>query len=66
MRISLKALEQKLNPHFLRVHRSAIVNMKMVKEFHSNNTNLLLLKDGTEVPVSQSKLKVVKAFLAKF
>ncbi len=63
MRSSLKALEEKLNSNFLRVHRKAIVNMNLAKELHLANTPNLILKNETEVPVSKSNLKTVKDFL---
>lgn len=63
MRSSLKALDQKLNTNFLRVHRKAIVNMKLAKELHLANTPNIILQNGTEVPVSKSNLKTVKDFL---
>lgn len=64
MRISLKALEQKLNTNFLRVHRNAIVNMNHVKEINMSNNNLML-KDDKKVVVSKSKLKIVKDYLSQ-
>lgn len=62
MRSSLKALEEKLNTNFLRVHRKAIVNMDLAKELHLANTPNLVLKNETEIPVSKSNLKTVKDF----
>ena len=62
MRTSLKVLEQKLDNHFLRVHRGAIVNMTKVKEMRLNGAQLLILENNTEVSISQSKLKLVKDF----
>lgn len=63
MRSSLKALEEKLNTNFLRVHRKAIVNMDLAKELHLANTPNLILQNETEVPVSKSNLRTVKDFL---
>ncbi|WCO02408.1 LytR/AlgR family response regulator transcription factor [Psychroserpens ponticola] len=63
MRSSLKALEEKLNTNFLRVHRKAIVNMDLATELHLANTPNLILQNETEVPVSKSNLKTVKDFL---
>ena len=65
MRISLKSLEEKLEHHFLRVHRKSIVNMKMVKEFKLNTKPYLLLNNNEKVFVSKSNLKLVKDFLEK-
>ena len=64
MRMSLKALENILSGDFLRVHRKAIVNLTMVDTLASNGTHHLVLKDLTEVPVSKSKLKMLKTTLA--
>lgn len=63
MRSSLKALEEKLNTNFLRVHRKAIVNMDLARELHLANTPNLILKNKTEIPVSKSNLRSVKDFL---
>ena len=62
MRSSLKALEEKLNTNFLRVHRKAIVNMDLAKELHLANSPNLILKNKTEIPVSKSNLRSVKDF----
>lgn len=63
MRSSLKALENKLDANFLRVHRKAIVNMRMAKELRLNNSPRLILENNSEIPVSKSNLKLVKDFL---
>ena len=62
MRSSMKALEEKLNSNFLRVHRKAIVNMNLAKELNLANTPNLILQNEIEVPVSKSNLKIVKNF----
>ncbi|MEL6559899.1 MAG: LytTR family DNA-binding domain-containing protein [Bacteroidota bacterium] len=64
MRISLKALEQRLGNNFLRIHRKAIINIEMISELHSKGPNRIILKDQTEVPVAKSKLKVVRQLIA--
>ncbi|RKE90893.1 LytR/AlgR family response regulator transcription factor [Ichthyenterobacterium magnum] len=63
MRSSLKALDEKLSHHFLRVHRKAIVNMKLAKELNLASTPNLILKNNTQIQVSKSNLKTVKDFL---
>lgn len=63
MRTSLKALEEKLGPNFLRVHRKAIVNMDFAKEFTLANPPRILLSTNDEVQVSKSQLKSVRDFL---
>jgi len=63
MRSSLKALETKLPPYFMRVHRKGIVNMNKVQEFKNGNDSLLILENKDEVPVSKTNVKAVKVFL---
>ncbi|RNC83562.1 MAG: LytTR family transcriptional regulator [Winogradskyella sp.] len=64
MRSSLKALLPKLDTNFLRVHRKAIANMRMIKELSMSNSPNLILSDNTEIPVSKTHLKTVKHFLS--
>ena len=64
MRSSLKTLEKKLQDPFLRVHRKAIVNMKMAKELKTTPSPFLTLSNNTEVPVSKSNLKTVRGFIS--
>ncbi|MCB0458034.1 MAG: LytTR family DNA-binding domain-containing protein [Flavobacteriaceae bacterium] len=64
MRSSLKALEEKLQKPFLRVHRKAVVNMDAAKEFHSADIPVLILRDNTEVPVSKNNVKAVREFIS--
>lgn len=64
MRTSLKSLEEKLSNQFLRVHRKAIVNMKVVKELELKGNPVLVLNDSKKIPVSKSNLKKVKDFIA--
>ena len=61
-RHSLKSLETMLGYPFIRVHRGGIVNMSYVKEFINTSAPRLVLKDGTELAVSQRKLKSVRDF----
>lgn len=60
--IPLKELQQRLPDNFLRIHRSYIVNVsfidRIVRDFSSNL--LVLLHDGTELPVSQSYMPEVR------
>ncbi len=64
MRSTLKSLEEKLTTNFLRVHRKAIVNMKMAKELNLSNSPNLVLNNNAEIPVSKSNLKTVRNFLS--
>ncbi|HEU4584786.1 MAG TPA: LytTR family DNA-binding domain-containing protein [Gemmatimonadaceae bacterium] len=58
IRESLAELERRLDPReFMRVHRSAIVRLTMVRslEHPANGRYHLVLRDGTRVPVSRSR-----------
>ncbi len=63
MRSSLKALEQKLDSNFLRVHRKAIVNMAFAKEVNLSQSPVLILENNVEVAISKPNLKVVRDFV---
>lgn len=64
MRSSLKALEQKLESNFLRVHRKAIVNMDLAKEMNLSQNPVLILENDVKIPISKSNLKMVKDFIS--
>ncbi|WP_299889936.1 LytTR family DNA-binding domain-containing protein [uncultured Lacinutrix sp.] len=64
MRSSLKALEQKLESNFLRIHRKAIVNMDLVKEINLSQSPVLILENDEKIPISKSNLKIVKDFIS--
>lgn len=56
VRTSLASLEQRLDPRrFLRVHRTAIVNVEEVRSIQDSGRLLLTLSDGSEVVVSRSR-----------
>jgi two-component system LytT family response regulator len=58
VRQTLKRLEARLDPaRFVRVHRSAIVNLDRVRgvEPYFRGTQVLLLADGTKLPLSRSR-----------
>lgn len=67
LRTSLSALEARLDPaHFVRVHRGAIVRLDQVREWKagaSEREAAVVLRDGTEVPVSRRRLARVKSLL---
>ncbi len=50
---------------FQRIHRSAIVNVKKVKELHphSNGEYFVILESGSELKLSRSYKDVVARFL---
>ena len=64
MRKTMKELEQELNPQwFVRVHRSAIANIRFVKKLvsHISGEYHLILQNDTELKVSRSHRDKVKA-----
>ncbi len=67
-RTSLSELEAKLDPRqFLRIHRSAVVNRRRVRELrpHSHGDFLVLLNDGTELKLSRSYRQRVEVSLGQ-
>ena len=66
IRESLRSLEKRLDPaQFVRVHRSAIVRVDRVRELRQDDAGgcTLLLRDGTEVPVSRRRRERVAAMI---
>lgn len=66
LRETMKTMEKRLDPRkFQRVHRSAIVNLDMVKELHpyTNGECFLVLEGGGEIKVSRSYRAVVNRFI---
>jgi two-component system LytT family response regulator len=62
IRESLSSLEHRLDPErFVRVHRSAIVPLERVREMRtvSPGESVLVLRDGTRVPVSRRRREQV-------
>ena len=63
IRETLSALEQKLNPRdFLRIHRSTIVNVHLIKEIHPwfHGYHLVLLQNGKELRLSRYQGEIAK------
>ncbi|HYE74126.1 MAG TPA: LytTR family DNA-binding domain-containing protein, partial [Blastocatellia bacterium] len=63
-RMSLSELESKLDARrFVRIHRSAIVNLQKIKELHphSHGDFLVVMHDGTELKLSRSYRQKVEA-----
>ena len=66
IRETMKTLQARLDPsRFQRVHRSAIVNVKKVKELHphSNGEYFIILENGAELKLSRSYKEVVARFI---
>jgi two-component system, LytTR family, response regulator len=61
IRIAMHELEVRLDPrHFVRIHRSTIVNLDRVQDLYAAE-NMLVLQDGTSLVISRSR----KAQLAR-
>jgi two-component system LytT family response regulator len=68
IRESLASLEQRLDPtSFVRVHRSAIVRLDLVRELRSSTFGewVLVLRDGTRIPVSRRRREQVAAAIRR-
>jgi len=70
IRESLASLEQRLDAgRFVRAHRSAIVNIDRVRELRSASDaageTVLVLRDGTRVPVSRRRREQVAGLLRR-
>jgi len=52
---TLKHYEEVLPNHFLRVHKSYIVNLKFVQSYRIKRSGLLFLKDEKSIPISARK-----------
>lgn len=64
VRETLQSLEERLGPaRFVRVHRSAIVQLDRVRELREGG--VLVLRDGSTVPVSRSRRAAVRAALRR-
>ncbi len=67
IRASLAAMEQRLSAsQFVRAHRGALVNIEAIGELRDGG-NVLVLTNGTIVPISRSRTPHVEAvFAARF
>ena len=64
VRESLASLESRLDPtRFVRIHRSAIVNLDFVRQI---GESALLLRNGTELPVSRRRREQVAEAIRRF
>lgn len=63
--ITLKELQTRLPNNFLRIHRSYIINIYYIKKISRDLTSnfIVHLKDGVELPVSQSYINNLRAVL---
>jgi two-component system, LytTR family, response regulator len=68
VRHTMNELERELDPgQFVRVHRSAIVNVSRVKEIRVDyqNHHIVVLRNGERVPLSRSRKEVLESVLAR-
>jgi two-component system, LytTR family, response regulator len=66
LRETMNEMESKLDPEkFLRIHRSAIVNLDRVKEMHPhfNGDYVVVLRDGTQLKLSRSRREQLQTIL---
>ncbi len=63
--ITLKELQMRLPSSFIRIHRSYIVNIHFIKKMTRDLTSnfIITLKDGNELPVSQSYINNLRTAL---
>jgi two-component system LytT family response regulator len=69
IRESLDSLERRLDAaRFVRVHRSALVHLSKVREVRSekDGTAVIILHDGTRVPMSRRRREVVADAIRRF
>jgi len=59
---TLAALERQLDPaEFVRIHRSALVNLRFVAELRGDGGGMTaVLRDGTQLPVSRDRVRPLK------
>ncbi len=64
---TISSLEMALDPkNFVRIHRSYVVNLERVTrlEPYGKDTHVVILNDGTRLPVSRNGLKRLQEFLS--
>jgi two-component system, LytTR family, response regulator len=61
---NIKSFEESLNhPHFLRVHRSYLINLNRVKQYLRQDGGVVIMENGSEVDVSKDrKEELLKAY----
>ncbi|MEO7445560.1 MAG: LytTR family DNA-binding domain-containing protein [Ferruginibacter sp.] len=61
---TLGEIEEMLSQsHFLRIHRSFLVNIKKIKEFIKSDGGFLIMENRAEIPVSRNKKDEVREIL---
>jgi two-component system LytT family response regulator len=65
LRATLASLEERLDPRlFLRVHRTAIVNLDHVRALDDEGQLIIVLSSGARVPVSRSRRRELEPLLS--
>ena len=65
LRKSLKSLEEELQPYgFIRIHRSALLNVKSINQLNLDKA-VVRLENDLELPVSKSRVKSLRQSLAQ-
>jgi two-component system, LytTR family, response regulator len=63
----LKEYDELLSPlQFMRVHQSHLINLNQLQQFNKREGGSVIMKDGSEVPVSSRKREALMAELSKF
>ena len=69
LRHTMANFETRLDPEiFLRVHRSAIINLQHVKEFRSDGSDrecFVTMSDGQKLPVSRGYRTRITSLIAR-
>ncbi len=61
---TLKAIEKKLPEHkFIKTHQSHIVNIAFINRYITGEENLVVMHDGTHIPIARSQKKTFKALV---
>jgi len=64
---TLKDVEEMLSRHhFIRVHKSHLVNIIYIRSFDKSSGGNLVLEDGSQVPVSRRKRDSLHELLGQF
>ncbi len=57
---TIKVFEEMLSSDsFLRIHKSHIINLHFLKEYHNHQGNIVELEDGTQLTVSRARLNTL-------
>ena len=59
----LKEAEKQLDEHFIKCHRSYIINLSFLKEYANSQ---VLLENGSRIPVSRPYHQILLAAMLKY